>query len=120
MYRVSVDPVRRLVIANLCGFFTVDEAVAFAAAEQAAARSLGSGAFDLLIETPGGTIQAQDVAHAFTTLAKAAEFKAARIAIACEGSLLRLQLRRILSGSHVAVFESRRDAEAWLRVPVAA
>lgn len=120
MHSVSVDPVRRLVRANLSGFFTPEEVVTFAAAEQAAARALGPGPFDLLVETPGGVTQAQDVAAAFRTLAETAEVKATRIAVACESSLLRLQLRRILTGDRVAIFENRHDAECWLRPRVAA
>jgi hypothetical protein len=120
MFSVTPDPARRLVRATLTGFFTVDEVAAFAAAEQAAARALGPGPFDLLVETPDGTAQAQDVAGAFRTLAETATVRATRIAVACESSLLRLQLRRILTGDTVAVFENRHDAESWLRGRIAA
>lgn len=120
MYRVTVDPVRRLIRASLCGFFSSEEVAAFAVEEQAAARALGPGPFDLLIETAGGMTQAQDVVTAFQRLAETAEVKAARIAVACESSLLRLQLRRILTSDKVAIFEGLPDAEAWLRRSLAA
>lgn len=114
-YAITADRRRERVRIRISGFFSVAKVEAFSRDEQAAARSLalGSGAFDLLIETPEGTTQSPEVVAAFQHIADHSPLKARRIAIVSHSTLLRLQLRRIARG-RTGIFGSTSDAEAWL------
>ena len=116
MYSITVDHGRRIVCAKLSGFFSEEEVAAFARDEQAAAASLGckSGEFGLLLQTPGGILQSQDVVTAFQRLLTDLPLKAGRVAIVSESALLKMQLRRIMATDRSGVFDTVVEALAWI------
>lgn len=116
MYSITVDHAQRIVSARLWGFFGTEEVQAFARDEQAAAASLGcpSGTFGLLLETPGGMLQTQEVVVAFQRLLAELPLKAGRVAIVSESALLKMQLRRIMTGERTGVFDDRAAALDWI------
>lgn len=115
MYSIDVDHEHRVVLAQVSGFFTAAEVVAFARDEQAAAAALASeGPFGLLLEASGAAAQAQEVVSDFRALFRDLPIKAARIAIVVESALLRLQLRRMVDPARTRVFGPGEAAMAWL------
>lgn len=116
MYKITVGHGRRILRVELSGFFAPEEVAAFARDEQAAAKSLGcpSGTFGLLLETPGGMPQSQDVVAAFRRLLSDLPLKAGRVAIVSEGALVTMQVRRIMTAERTGVFDRVDDALAWI------
>ena len=116
MYKITVDHGRRIVRVQMSGFFDPTEVAAFARDEQAAAKSLGcpSGAFGLLLETPGAMPQSQEVVAAFRRLLSDLPLKAGRVAIVSEGALVTMQVRRIMTAERTGVFDRVEDALAWI------
>jgi hypothetical protein len=116
MYKISVDRDRNLVRAELGGFFIVAEVQAFAREEQAAVESLGCipGQHRVLIDASQCVLQAQDVVTAFAQMVSASPVQARRIAVVAQGSLYRMQTRRILDTDRSAMFETSAEAEAWI------
>ena len=117
MITVSTDPSRKLVKASMHGFLSLSDVAGFAEDERAAVESmgLGSGEFYLLIDTSEAVIQPQEVVAALQHLVLTATYKAKRIAVARQGSLTKLQTRRILNvRGEATVFDTLEEAELWL------
>ena len=117
MIRVTFDPRRRLVRAEMSGLLTAAEIELFSRQEQEAVQQMGlrSGEFFLLIETQGDVVQKQEVVEAFQQLLLQSPLKAKRIATVREGALPTIQTRRISSvRKNAEVFNTVREAEAWL------
>ena len=118
MIQVSAEPARKLVRAEMSGLLTVADVERFSADEQAAVREmgLGSGEFDLLVETQGSVVQTLEVMEAFAELLANSPLKARKIATVREGALTKMQSRRIGNvRSNYEVFDSLEDADSWLR-----
>lgn len=117
MIRVTADASRKLVIAHMSGFLSVEEVEQFSREKDAAVEAMGlrSEEYLLLIDTAEAIIQPQEIVAAFQQLVTSARYKARRIAVARKGSLTRMQTTRILNlRDDAAVFESIEEAEAWL------
>jgi hypothetical protein len=118
--RISAEPERVLVRATMGGLLTIADVERFSADEQAAVREmgLGSGEFDLLVETQGSVVQTQEVMEAFANLLANSPLKARKIATVRQGALTRMQSRRIANvRSNYEVFGTVEEADAWLMEP---
>ena len=118
--KVSAEPERKRVRAIMGGLLTVADVERFSAEEQAAVREmgLGSGEFDLLVETLSNVVQTLEVMEAFAKLLGDSPLKARKIATVRHGALTRMQSRRLAHvRSNYEVFGSVEEAEAWLREP---
>lgn len=117
MITVTSEPEHVRIRARMGGMLTLDEVAAFSREERAAVRAmgLGSGEFDLLIETEGNLVQTQEIVAALGRLMLESPLKARRIASVREGALTRMQTRRLAQlRANAAVFETVEAAEAWL------
>lgn len=117
MIRISTDPARKMVHAEMSGFLDLEEVAGFARDEQAAVRSmgLGTGEYLLLVETTECAIQSKEVVAAFQAMLVGLPLRAARIAVSREGRMTRMQTNRILSvRDNVGVFATVEEARAWL------
>ena len=121
MYTVVPDPIHPLVRIHLSGFFDSAEVARFWREEQEVARAVLAqhGLYDLLIETPGGGPQGQEVLDAFRRIVTESPVKARRIAIVSGSTLLRMQIRRVFVSDTFQVFATTAEAEAWLTSLVA-
>ena len=121
MYTVVPDPIHPLVRIHLSGFFDSAEVAVFWREEQDVARAAFArhGLYDLLIETPGGGPQGQEVLDAFRRIVTESPVKARRIAIVSGSTLLRMQIRRVFVSDTFQVFATTAEAEAWLTSLVA-
>jgi len=118
MITVTYEPELKLIRAVMRGLLTSAEVEQFAREEQAAVRSMGvgSGEYVLLIDALGRQVQTQEVISAFQSLMLDLPLKARRIATVREGSLNRMQSRRICKVRSAAeVFDNLKEAEAWLQ-----
>ncbi|AUW56733.1 hypothetical protein C1T17_00185 [Sphingobium sp. SCG-1] len=116
MYTFQADYTRKLIRAQLQGFFSVEEVAAFGADLQAAAATMvcRSGEHLLYVDTSQCALQAQDVVSAFQTLIGNLPLKAKRVAVITGSSLSRMQTRRILVRDQAMLFDHGEDAEHWL------
>ena len=118
MIQVTAEPARKLVRARMSGLLTVADVERFSADEQAAVRELGlgSGEFDLLVETQGSVVQTLEVMEAFAELLANSPLRARKIATVRQGALTKMQSRRIGNvRSNYEVFGSLEEADSWLR-----
>jgi hypothetical protein len=114
MYTIDVDPSSNLLTLELSGFLSVEEIARCMGDMGAAFRQHRMKAgYLLLIDTSGCSVQLQEVLGAFQTHA-AAFPKARRIAVVNTSSLIRMQVRRVLTQSYMRLFESVAEARAWL------
>lgn len=114
MYTVSADPPRRLIRLTLTGFWTVEEATAFAHDQQAAVRELGPpfGTHLTLADVRDFAIQTQEVSAVIRDLVVNAAATSKRIALVGGEGLARIQVRRITERDAVQRFETIEEAEA--------
>ena len=116
-FDISIDPARKLMTIVVAGFFDTADVERLAAARAAAMRRLNSAAHDhvTLVDVSDARIQAQEVVRAFVQLIGNPAFVSRRIAFVCQGSLARMQVRRMLADAdHAQMFDDRASAEAWL------
>lgn len=116
MIQISSLPFRQLVIAELSGFLSVQDVTDFEQQKTAAARSmgLGSGEFDVLVDTMQCAIQPQEVIAAFQHMIANTTCRARRVALVHAASLARMQAQRALNRENVALVDSRAEALEWL------
>ncbi|HEX7742743.1 MAG TPA: hypothetical protein VF442_09970 [Sphingobium sp.] len=116
MIQISTLPFRRLLIAELSGFLTVEDVADFERQKVTAARAmgLGSGEFDLLVDTVQCDIQPQDVIAAFQHMITNTPCRARRVALVHAASLARMQAKRALNRDNVALVDTRAEALDWL------
>lgn len=116
MIQISSLPFRQLVIAELSGFLSVQDVADFERQKVAAARAmgLGSGEFDLLVDTVRCDIQPQDVIAAFQHMIANTPCRARRVALVRAGSLARMQAQRALDRENVVLVDTRPEALDWL------
>jgi len=113
-YSLKLCPPGDLILTTLSGFFTVAGAAAYAVeAEQLIKRTaLQNGGYRLIIDVSGCSIQPQDVIAAFSAHVTAVP-RARRLAVVTGSSIIRMQMRRIIGRSDIAMFESATDALIW-------
>ena len=108
-----------LLSVQLLGFFSIEQ--------MAVLRTELASAIDRLDRGPGKhmsiydisecKIQSQDVVNAFRSMSDAKHVGARRLAVVTGGSLMRMQLSRILVGRDTRVFNDKEDARRWLLSP---
>ena len=116
MYTIAADRERRLLRLELTGFWSSDEASAFARDQQLAVRRLGPpfGTHLTLADVSNWDIQSQDVSAIIRDLVLNAASTSKRIALVGSRGLARMQFKRIVDREGMRVFMSSLDAEAWL------
>lgn len=116
MIQISSLPFRQLLIAELSGLLSVEDVAAFEGQKVAAARAmgLGSGEFDLLVDTTNCAIQPRDVIAAFQNMVANTPCRARRVALVRPGSLVRMQAQRALDRENVMLVDTRAEALNWL------
>lgn len=116
MYTIEIEPERRLVRVVLAGFWSVEEANAFAAEQQAAVRTLGPpyGSHLTLADVRDFAVQKQEVSAAIRDLVLNAAATSSRIAVVGGSGLALLQFRRITQREGARQFDDLDEAERWL------
>lgn len=116
MIQVTSLPFRQLVLAELSGFLSLEDVADFERQKAATAQAmgLGSGQFDLLVDTTQCEIQSQDVIAAFQHMIANTPCRARRVALVRAGSLARMQAQRALNRENVALVDTRAEALNWL------
>lgn len=114
MYTIDIDPSLDLIALELSGFMSVDEIARCMGDLGVAFRQYRmKPGYLMLVDTSGCSVQLQEVLGAFA--AHAATFpKARRIAAVITSSLIRMQVRRVLTRSYMRLFETAAEARAWL------
>ena len=114
MFKLMVDPSYSLIESKLAGFLTVAEVQDYASeAEPLIDRCAARGGYRMLIDVSGCSIQAQEVVTAFQRhVARVPQ--AQRLAVITGSSIVRMQVRRIISRSGIEMFSDRAAAMTWL------
>lgn len=114
MYAIDVDPSLNLLTLELSGFLSVEE-IARCMGEMGAAfrHHCMKPGYLMLVDTSACDVQLQAVLGAFKTHA-AAFPKARRIAVVNTSSLIRMQVRRVLTQSYMRLFGTVAQARTWL------
>ena len=111
------NPRRGVVTINMSGFF-LDDAIPLIATGMAdALRKLNCGPNQhmTLIDVTGCQIQTQHIVGAFQKLVTNPMFRSRRLAVVVGSSLIKMQIRRIISDdSYARIFDNHSAAEAWL------
>jgi hypothetical protein len=117
-YSLELHPPGDLITTTLSGFFTVAGVMAYAAeAEQLIERTaLLHGGYRLIIDVSGCAIQPQDVITAFSVHVDNVP-RARRLAVVTGDSIIRMQMRRIIRHSDMAMVESAPEALVWCETP---
>ena len=114
MFDVHYQPAYNLVLANLHGFLSIEVVQAYVEKVEplilrAAERSSG---YPIVIDVSQCAIQSQEVVAAFQ--AHVARMpQARRCAVVTGSSIIRMQIRRIVLGTAVEMFEDRVAAINW-------
>lgn len=117
MITITTEPTRKLVRAFMSGFLEVADVAHFSREKEKAVQAMGlkSGEFLLLVETAECVVQSREVVAAFQDLVVQSAYKSLRLAIVRQGSMGRMQTRRIIRiREDAAMFETCAEAEAWL------
>ena len=124
-YQIVIEPSRDLMRVTLTGFFTIDQIQALRAGLVAALASLSCppGTHRSIFDIRACKIQSQEIVQALRSMSESKGITAQRLAIVAGTSLMRMQLRRIISQDRLArTFDDVRSAENWVleRVPITA
>jgi hypothetical protein len=117
MYKIEVDIDRNLIKAQLEGFWTADDFEHFIADEQAALSKLKcpAGKHIVLCDLSNLNVVAQDVvAHIVTELNSQGPRDAAWVAIIIHSTLLKMQMKRLITRSNMMIFDTDEQGREWL------
>jgi hypothetical protein len=116
MYTIDSDPPHRLLRLVLSGFWTEEEARAFARDQQAAVRRLGPpfGTHLTLADLRSFALQTHEVSEVIRQLVINAAATSKRIAMVGGEGLARMQFKRITARDDARMFDTVEEAEAWL------
>jgi hypothetical protein len=116
-YSIEFDDGKRLLRATLSGFWDAPTMQRFAH-DIASARDAilkRYSRYDTLFHASGLTVQTPEIAEGFRRMQDAGRgINPGRVAVVLESALARLQAKRAVVDSRVAVFESEDSALAWL------
>ena len=121
MFTLETEPLKKMVVAKLSGFWSTAVAARFATEERAAVSRLPCrpGEHVLLCDMREMGVSSQDVVELLSQeLNKTGAGDARRIAIVWQSPLSRMQVSRVTTRDDVRLFDNRNAAEAWLTEPV--
>lgn len=115
MYKLTVDPKRKLVLLKLVGMLSAQEVAAMYAEEYVAIRAMGCQHGDHLVlaDLTECNIQTRTVSEALQSIVQK-KGSAKRVAMFMGSSLAKMQARRIATSQNARVFEHRAEALDWL------
>lgn len=115
MYKITLDPQRRLLTIKASGFATVEEVTLFyrEVAALVAKQGWAAGEYVSIFHVLDEIVQRQEVADAFAVATRNVVTPARKNAVVRTGALASLQGRRIID-ERTAIFATIREAEAWL------
>lgn len=114
-FDIQRQPHGDLVTSTLAGFFKVADVAAYADRVEQAIRACiqRRGHYRMILDVSGCAIQSQDVIAAF--IGHVQKMPAARrSAVVVGSSIVRMQIRRVMTRPNVEVFETLADAVAWV------
>lgn len=119
MFEVRTDHNKRLIYLRMSGVLAVDEALACAAAKEAAVGSLGPPyVHSTLVDIRGLRLQPQEIFAIFTNFVATTEYKSRKIAIVAGEGTARMQFRRVAERAplrgDMRIFTGASEARAWL------
>lgn len=114
MYKITVDSSCSIIEVVVAGLLSLDEVLAYCAeVEPLIAKCAAKAGYRMLIDLSECAIQTQEVVGAFLTHA-ARMPKARASAIITGRSIIRMQIRRVMAGRELGIFDNRSAALAWL------
>ncbi len=120
MFTIETEPLKKMVVAKLSGFWNTAVAAQFAVEEQAAVSRLPCrpGEHVLLCDVREMDVSSQDVVELLSQeLNKTGANDARRIAIVWRSTLSRMQVTRVTTRDNVKLFNDFSAAEEWLLEP---
>lgn len=113
MYCILVNPDANAVESIFAGFLSVAEIAAYDVDLQ---KRFDQGhltaGYRMLLDVSGCPIQPREVIAAFQTHVEGCP-KASCIAVVAGGSMVRMQVRRILAQPYTRIFDTRSEAQDW-------
>jgi hypothetical protein len=119
-FSLDYDSARNRIDIMICGFWTVETVHAFATAAGAKAHAVRAirADYDVLIDSTGFPVQANDVADLLPPIANAGlSLTSGRAASVVGSHLNKLQAERTQTHPRMRIFLTRAEAEAWLAAP---
>ena len=115
MFSITTDPHRKLVRVTITGMLTTDDVRELYRQERQAVLGMACRLGDhlALADLTGCALQLQDVAAAFQREMHSIA-RARRLALVVGGSVVKMQVRRILRRADAALFATVDGAEQWL------
>lgn len=114
MFKIVRDVSHNLIDVRLSGFFEVADAEEYVAAiKDMFFRARMAAGYRIIIDCSECQLQKQEVLAVFAK--HMAEFpKAKRIAVVTGSSLIRMQIKRVMTQSYMEIFEDRQAAHHWV------
>ena len=115
-HHVTAEPHRHLLRVTLGGFFGPHDLAALDMDRRAAHAALRCGPNEhvTLVDVRDLKIQAQDMVLAFRAMITAPATRPRRLAFVVGGSMVRMQIRRLVTSADIGCFGDLPTAEAWL------
>jgi hypothetical protein len=115
-FRISVDRPKHLIRISLAGFWDMKVVEAFVRDAEAATNGLrcAAGEHCALVDLVDFAIQSQQVFDACSAFIHNAPNKPRRLALVGGTGLARMQFKRIIDPSRMAIFGTTAEAESWL------
>ncbi len=121
MYEVEINHADRIIFVRMGGVFSLEEAIACAAAKESAVESLGPPyeAHSSLVDIRDLRIQPQEIFAVFTNFVATTKHKSRRIAIVAGEGTGRMQFRRVAESAplrnDMRFFTGVQEAHEWLK-----
>jgi hypothetical protein len=120
MFEIETDHAERIIFLRMSGVFSVDEALACAAAKEAEVDRLGPPYDDhsTLVDIRDLRLQPQEIFAIFTNFVATTKHKSRKIAIIAGHGTARMQFRRVAERAplrdDMRFFNAVEEARAWL------
>ncbi|WP_426265332.1 hypothetical protein [Sphingomonas sp. PWP1-2] len=115
-FSIEIDAARRLLRLRLIGFWSNDDVVAFATAEQLAVAKLAgkTGEHLVLADLSEFKLQSQEVVKSCQSFIASARLSSKRLALVGGEGLAWIQIKRVMVRDRMQAFMNIADAEEWL------
>lgn len=115
-HHVSIEPERSLLRITVSGFFDRSSVARLVIDRNAAVQALGCAPNQhlTLCDLSEYTLSSPEIVTEFRSMVGDPRYASRRLAFVIDGSLGRMQVRRIAQRADVGYFETHDDAEAWL------
>ena len=119
MFHIQTYPRLKLLRGKLTGFLTLEEFTAYVATAHQSVAEMGcnSGDWFHACDISGMMLQSQTVAEACSKFLNHPAQRSRRLALITGTSPVRMQVRRLMTRSDAAIFETPREADLWLLAP---